>query len=94
MAESVQFDEGPATSCSDAKRKLKFLEEHSSSLNRIRGTHLTPFTLPSNRSKLFQEFKNVEVVRKLLGHRSVMATSSYLDMEDADATELARSVEI
>ncbi len=36
MAESVQFDEGPATSCSDAKRKLKFLEEHSSSLNRIR----------------------------------------------------------
>jgi site-specific recombinase XerD len=36
----------------------------------------------------------VEAVRKLLGHRSVMATSSYLDVEDADATELARSVEI
>ena len=45
-------------------------------------------------SVLFQEFKNVEAVRKLLGHRSVMATSSYLDVEDADATELARSIEI
>jgi len=45
-------------------------------------------------SVLFQEFKNVEAVRKLLGHRSVSATSAYLDVEDADATELARSVEI
>ncbi len=55
MTESVQFEEGPATSCSDAKRKLEFLEEHSSSLSRVRGTHPTPFRLAANHSKVFQE---------------------------------------
>jgi site-specific recombinase XerD len=45
-------------------------------------------------SVLFQEFKNVEAVRKLLGHRSVSATSAYLGVEGADATELAISADI
>ena len=45
-------------------------------------------------SVLFQEFKNMEAVRKLLGHRSVMATSAYLGVEDADATELARNIRV
>ena len=45
-------------------------------------------------SVLFQKYRNVEAVRRLLGHRSVVATSAYLGLEDADATELARSTEI
>ena len=63
MTETVEFEEGPATSCSDAKRKLEFLKEHSSSLSRIRGTHPTPFALAANRSKVFQELG--EILRNL-----------------------------
>ena len=58
------------------------------------GCYSTHSMRKTKASVLFQEFKNVEAVRKLLGHWRVMATSSYLDVEDAEATELARSVEI
>ena len=63
VTESAQFEEGPAShglqSCSDAKRQLEFLEEHSSSLSRVRGTHPTPFRLAANLSKVFQELMKV-----------------------------------
>ena len=45
-------------------------------------------------SVLFQKYRNVEAVRRLLGHRSVVATSAYLGVEDADATEIARSIKV
>ena len=45
-------------------------------------------------SALYSKTNNVEVVRTLLGHKSVAATSSYLVVSDADATELARSINI
>ena len=54
-------------------------------------THSMRKTKPS---VLFQKYRNVEAVRRLLGHRNVVATSAYLGVEDADATELARSIEI
>ena len=41
-------------------------------------------------SVLYKKTSNVEAVRRLLGHQSVTATSSYLGVEDEDAAELAR----
>jgi len=43
---------------------------------------------------LYNETKNVEAVRRLLGQSSVSATSSYLGVKDSDATELAKSINI
>lgn len=37
---------------------------------------------------------NVEIVRQLLGHASVQATSRYLGIEEADALKVAREVRI
>ena len=54
-------------------------------------THSLRRTKPSI---IYEKTGNVEVVRRLLGHKSVIDTSAYLGVEDADATELARSVEI
>ena len=45
-------------------------------------------------SIIYEKTGNVEVVRRLLGHKSVINTSAYLGVEDADATELARRIEI
>ena len=41
-------------------------------------------------SHLYSITNNVEAVRRLLGHQSVTATSSYLGVNDEDATELAK----
>jgi site-specific recombinase XerD len=41
-------------------------------------------------SHLYSITNNVEAVRRLLGHQSVTATSSYLGVEDEDASELAK----
>ena len=41
-------------------------------------------------SVLYKKTSNVEAVRRLLGHQSVTATSSYLGVEDEDAAALAR----
>ena len=54
-------------------------------------THSLRRTKPSI---IYEKTGNVEVVRRLLGHKSVIDTSAYLGVEDADATELARSIEI
>ena len=58
------------------------------------GCYSTHSMRKTKASVLFQKYRNVEAVRRLLGHRSVVVTSAYLGVEDADATELARSVEI
>ena len=41
-------------------------------------------------SHLYSVTNNVEAVRRLLGHQSITATSSYLGVSDDDATELAK----
>ena len=38
---------------------------------------------------IYKETQNVEAVRKLLGHRSIAATSAYLGVEDSEALALA-----
>ena len=45
-------------------------------------------------SIIYEKTGNVEAVRRLLGHKSVIDTSLYLGIEDADATELARNIDI
>ena len=45
-------------------------------------------------SIIFQKTKNIEACRRLLSHNSVSATSSYLGIEDSDATDLARQYDI
>ena len=45
-------------------------------------------------SVLYNKTNNVEAIRILLGHKSITATSSYLGVSDADATELAKSINI
>ena len=48
----------------------------------------------SKASLLYSKTNNVEAVRRLLGHKSISATSSYLGVEDSDATALAKSINI
>ena len=48
----------------------------------------------SKASVLYSKTNNVEAVRRLLGHKSISATSSYLGVEDSDATALAKSINI
>ena len=43
---------------------------------------------------IYKETQNVEAVRKLLGHRSVTATSAYLGVEDSEALALARGTKV
>ena len=43
---------------------------------------------------IYKETQNVEAVRKLLGHRSVTATSAYLGVEDSEALALARRTKV
>ena len=42
-------------------------------------------------SAIYDETKNVEVVRQLLGHSSVAATSHYLGVEQAKALDIAKN---
>ena len=43
---------------------------------------------------LYSKTGNLEAIRLLLGHKSLMDTSRYLGVEDADATELARNIKV
>ena len=43
---------------------------------------------------IYQKTQNVEVCRRLLGHSNVTATSAYLGIEDSDALEVARNINI
>ena len=43
---------------------------------------------------IYKETQNVEAVRKLLGHRSVTATSAYFGVEDSEALALALKTRI
>lgn len=45
-------------------------------------------------SVLYDKTKNVDAVRRLLGHQSVTATSAYLGVSDGDAVELARNISV
>jgi len=45
-------------------------------------------------SVIYQKTQSVEIVRRLLGQSSVTATSAYLGIEDSDAFELARTINI
>ena len=49
-------------------------------------THSMRKTLASH---IYSKTNNVEAVRRLLGHQSVTATSSYLNVSNDDATALA-----
>ena len=40
-------------------------------------------------SHIYSKTNNVEAVRRLLGHQSITATSSYLNVSNDDATALA-----
>ena len=43
---------------------------------------------------LYSKTGNLEAIRRLLGHKSLMDTSRYLGVEDQDATELARNIRV
>jgi integrase len=66
----------------------------------FRSTHLdTRFysTHSLRRTKaalIYEKTGNVEIVRRLLGHRSIEATSLYLGVGDADAMRIAREIKI
>ena len=40
---------------------------------------------------IYEKTKNIDAVRKLLGHSSVTATSSYIGVTDNSALDLART---
>ena len=54
-------------------------------------THSIRKTKPS---EIFKQTQNVEVCRRLLGHSNITATSAYLGIEDSDALEVARNINI
>jgi len=54
-------------------------------------THSLRKTKPS---EIFKQTQNVEVCRRLLGHSDISATSSYLGIQDSDALEVAKNINI
>jgi len=54
-------------------------------------THSLRKTKPS---VIYQETQNVEVCRRLLSHVNCTSTSNYLGIEDSDALEVARNINI
>ena len=54
-------------------------------------THSLRKTKPS---EIFKQTQNVEVCRRLLGHSDVSATSAYLGIQDSDALEVAKNINI
>ena len=54
-------------------------------------THSIRKTKPS---VIYQETQNVEVCRRLLSHVNCTTTSNYLGIEDSDALEVARNINI
>ena len=57
----------------------------------IYSTHSLRKTKPS---EIFKQTQNVEVCRRLLGHSDVSATSAYLGIQDSDALEVAKNINI
>ena len=47
--------------------------------------------LMRNLKMIYQKTKNIDAVRRLLGHSSVTATSSYIGVTDNSALDLART---
>ena len=45
-------------------------------------------------SEIFKQTQNVEVCRRLLGHSNITSTSQYLGLEDSDALEVARNINL
>jgi integrase len=45
-------------------------------------------------SVIYKKTQSVEICRRLLGQSSVTATSAYLGIEDNDALEVARNINI
>ena len=43
---------------------------------------------------IYEKTKNIDAVRRLLGHSSVTATSSYIGVTDNSALDLARTINI
>ena len=54
-------------------------------------THSLRKTKPT---EIFRQTQNVEVCKRLLGHQDISATSCYLGLEDSDALEVARNINI
>ena len=54
-------------------------------------THSLRKTKPS---VIYQETQNVEVCRRLLSHVNCTSTSNYLGIENSDALEVARNINI
>ena len=44
-----------------------------------------------NLKVIYEKTKNIDAVRRLLGHSSVTATSSYIGVSDNSAQDLART---
>ena len=77
--------------------------QYSRSVKKWMGEHLglddvSSFSTHSLRktksSVIYQKTQSVEIVRRLLGQSSVTATSAYLGIEDSDALEVARNINI
>ena len=77
--------------------------QYSRIVNKWMGEHLglddvSSFSTHSLRktksSVIYQKTQSVEIVRRLLGQSSVTATSAYLGIEDSDALEVARNINI
>ena len=45
-------------------------------------------------SEIYKQTQNVEVCRRLLGHANITATSQYLGLEDSDALQVARNINL
>ncbi len=58
------------------------------------GDYATHSIRRTKSSLIYQKTQNVEVCRRLLGHSNVTATSAYLGIEDSDALEVARNINI
>ena len=46
----------------------------------------------SKSSFLYEKTQNVEIVRRLLGHSNSSATVNYLGIEDSDALDVCRTI--
>ena len=50
--------------------------------------------LINNLEVIYEKTKNIDAVRRLLGHSSVTATSSYIVVTDNSVLDLARNIKI
>ena len=88
----------------EAKKAIKSKVD-SKTKNKVLNSFL--LLLTKNQNKILQENKkdikfakknkqtqNVEVCRRLLGHSDVSATSAYLGIQDSDALEVAKNINI